>query len=228
MFTATPSTVCSTAERTGAEWEANRPAVSLNRPSRSRAAATSWIPPGWGSTPDPGPTVQLHRPGHPEVDQLGHVDRGVVVDQLPLGLVGQPVDQLGPPRPTRPPGPPRGRPPRSGSAAAPARRRDPARPRPAPPGSPDRRGRAWWPAGPGSGVREPAAPPGRRPPRRGRWPARRRGRSVPRPRRGRWPAPGTLPMSCSRAVNSKMSGRSTRVRCRCASTTVCTECRSTV
>ena len=44
----------------------------------------------------------------------------------------------------------------------------------------------------------------------------------------RLPAPGSFPMSWNSAVSSRRSGRSTRVRCRWASTTVCTECRSTV
>ena len=53
-----PSTVCSTAERTWTRCEASRPAVSLNSPSRSLAAITSWSPPGLRLDPDPRPAVQ--------------------------------------------------------------------------------------------------------------------------------------------------------------------------
>ncbi len=49
VFTATPSTVCTTAERTEMACADRSPAVSLNSPRRSRAAMTSCMPPALDS-----------------------------------------------------------------------------------------------------------------------------------------------------------------------------------
>ena len=101
VFTATPSTVCSTAARTWTPAEASSPAVSLNSPSRSGAAISSSTPPGPGLDADPGPPVEGDRAGQAEVDEPGEVDRVVVrpaVDEHPLDLVGERADQRGPPR----------------------------------------------------------------------------------------------------------------------------------
>ena len=70
VFTATPSTVFSTAERTETEWAASSPAVSENSPSRSGRGDHQLDATRLRLHPDPRPVVQADRAGQAEIDEV--------------------------------------------------------------------------------------------------------------------------------------------------------------